>query len=83
MPTNSTGMSVAGFAKWLLVIAAMACAFQAWQGIVGRQALPLRSRGPVLTGQAAVQIGQTYLGIAAMCLLGAGAAWYFWQRNED
>lgn len=88
MPENTTGLSLAGVIKWLLVIAALPCLVRAWQGIVHRMTSTAYGssgfdRSQLLTGNAAVWFGVENLLIAAILIAVAWAVWYFWQQYED
>ena len=85
---NSTGLSVPGVIKWILVIAALPCLVKAWQGIVQGVTATGYARGDassamLLTGSDAVKYGLLNLLYAGLLFTGAWAIWYFWQRYED
>ena len=87
LPTNTTGLSVLGFVKWLVVIMAIPFVMKAWQGIVGRETSTGFSRasagGELVTGAPAIWFGLYSLGIGLVLIGVAWAIWFFWQRYED
>lgn len=87
MANNSTGLSLAGIIKWLLIIISFPFFIKAWQGIVGHVTTDDsgngHSTGALVTGSEAIHFGGLNLLYAVLCLIGAGAVWYFWQQNED
>lgn len=88
MPQNTTGLSIAGVVKWLLVIAALPCLVKAWQGIVDRTTATGYGRSDaataqLLTGTDALWFGLQNLLFAALLFGAAWAIWYFWQQYED
>ena len=83
-PTNSTGLSVVGGLKWLAIIGGVVALVYAYQGIIQKKGMTgTRGTGRFISGEAAVNQGWEYLGLAGICFLAAWALWFFWQRNED
>lgn len=87
MAENTTGLSVTGIIKWLLVIASLPCLIKAWQGVIVR--VTATGYGPrdvnrsyLLTGWDAVRYGWLNLLYAVLLIAGAWALWYFWQQYE-
>src|SRR3989442_10488365 len=88
MSQNTTGLSVLGIVKWLLVIASLPCVVKAYQGIIQCEtatgyARSDAARASLLTGTDAVKFGLLNLLFAALLIAAAWAVWYFWQQYED
>jgi hypothetical protein len=84
MPENSTGLSIAGIVKWILLLMTLPLLVKVWQGLVLHQTTDNSGRfGQLVTGGAAVREGLLSLIYLCLCLAGAWAIWYFKQRNED
>lgn len=89
MPTNTTGLSIIGFIKWILVISSLPCFVKAWQGIVehvtsaGYGRFDVNTGNRLLLGPDAVRFGLLNLLYGIAFLSVAWAVWFFWQRYED
>ncbi len=80
-PTNSTGMSFACVAKWILILFSGVSLWIGASSIVNKTASP--DRYTVLRGSEAVTYGLGMCGWALGFAVAALAVWFFWQRNED
>lgn len=84
MSDNSTGLTLAGIVKWILLISTLPLFVKVWQGLVSRQTTNNTGRfGQLVTGSDAIREGLLSLLYAALCIAGAWAIWYFKERNED
>ena len=88
MAQNSTGLSISGLIKWILLIAEIPCVINAWQGIVNGVTATGYSRSDagraeLLTGHDALWFGLRKMLWAALLTGAAWAIWFFWQRYED
>jgi hypothetical protein len=84
MADNSTGLSLAGIVKWILLIITLPLMVKVWQGLVMHQTTNYSGRfGALLTCGAAIREGLLSLLYSCLCFTAAWAIWYFQQRNED
>ena len=67
-PTNITELSFAAWAKWFLIVLGFFCLFSSYQDVSAQK--PAAEWLQPLAG-------------TGICWVGAWAAWFFWQRNED
>lgn len=88
VPKNTTNLSVAGYFKWIALIASIGPVFKAFQGLVLRETatgMPSRSTvpGSVVIADDAIREGLLSLLVAATFWAIAWALWFFFQRHEE
>ncbi len=84
-------MSLLGFLKWTLVVAALPCLIKVFQGLVMQKTtrsydfvfFTVWGDLELLTGSAAVTWGLINLGLFVVLLAAAWAVWFFWEQYED